>query len=180
MQMILLIKALSYSAGASPEWYVSMSLDPRSESPPPPCQGQAAMLALMAEIQPVQWKRGWQLEKIHSQSKHSVETGMPTFQSSDRSTLGSVPGRSWPNARAAGAHSSAYLSSSQPWSMEPPGSSHKVRAWHKPQNTRPADAGDSRRQVVLWRDEKSWWKGEGLIMAGCDQSICTLAMCVWS
>jgi len=39
------------------------------------------------EIQSAQWKRGRQLEKIHSQSECSAEAGMPTFESSDRSTL---------------------------------------------------------------------------------------------
>lgn len=85
------------------------------------------MLALTVEIQLVQWKRGWQLEKIHSQSERSAEAGMPTFQSSDRSMLGSVPGHSWLNARPGGAHSKAHLSSSQLWSMEPLGSSFIVQ-----------------------------------------------------
>lgn len=38
---------------------------------------------------------------------------MPTFESSDRSTLGSVPGHSWLNARPGGAHSKAHLSNGQ-------------------------------------------------------------------
>lgn len=128
MQMILLIKALSYSVGVSQEWYVSMSLDPWSDFPPG--RGRAVMLALTVEIQPVQWKRGWQLEKIHSQSKRSVETGMPTFQSSDRSTLGSMPGHSWLNARSGCAHTKAYLSSSQLWSMGPPWQLIYSTVWH--------------------------------------------------
>lgn len=125
MQMMLLIRVLSYAAGVSPEWYVSMSLDPWSDFPPG--RGRVVTLALTVEIQPVQWKRGWQLEKIHSQSERSAEAGMPTFQSSDRSTLGSVPGHSWLNARPGSAHSKAYLSSSQRWSMEPLGSSFIVQ-----------------------------------------------------
>ncbi len=113
------------TAGVSLEWYVSKSLDPWSDFPPG--RGRVVMLALTVEIQPVQWKRGWQLEKIHSQSERSAEAGMPTFQSSDRSTLGSVPGHSWLNARPGGAHSKAYLCSSQLWSMEPFGSSFIVQ-----------------------------------------------------
>lgn len=132
MQMKLLMKALSYSAGVSLEWNVSMSLDPWSDSPPG--RGRVVMLALTVEIQPVQWKRGWQLEKIHSQSERSAEAGMPTFQSSDRSTLGSVPGHSWPNARSGAAHSKAHLSSSQLWSMEAL-AAHLQYSMAQPQNT---------------------------------------------
>lgn len=107
----------------------------------PPGRGRVVMLALTVEIEPVQWKRGWQLEKIHSQSERSAEAGRPTFQSSDRSTLGSVPGQSWLNARPGGAHSKAYLSSSQLWSMEPLGSSFIVQYGTATKHS-PADAGD--------------------------------------
>lgn len=41
---------------------------------------------------------GRQLDKIHSQSERSAEAGRPTFQPSDRSTLGSVPEHPWLNA----------------------------------------------------------------------------------
>lgn len=155
MQMILLMKALHYSAGVSLEWNVSMSLDPWSDFPRG--RGRVVMLALTAEIQPVQWKWGWQLEKIHSQSERSAEAGMPTFQSSDRSTLGSVPGHSWLNARPGGAHSKAHLSSSQLWSMEPLGSSFIVQ-YGTATNHSPTDAGDR----WQWRLEGRWWKTVGL------------------
>lgn len=91
-QTKLLMRALSYSAGVF-FWSNTSAclLIPQSDFPPLG-EGGSVMLALTVEIQPVQWKRGWQLEKIHSQSERSAEAGMPTFQSSDRSSVGSVPG----------------------------------------------------------------------------------------
>lgn len=155
MLMKLLMKALSYSPGVSLEWNVSMSLDPWSVSSPG--RGWVVMLAPTVEIRPVQWKRGWQLEKIHSRSERSAEAGMPTFQSSDRSTLGSVPGHSWLNARTGAAHSKAHLSSSQLWSMEPL-AAHLQYSMAQPQNTHQADATDR----WQWVDEERWWKWKRL------------------
>lgn len=67
MQMILLMKALSYSAGGPLEGNVSMSLDPRSNPPPPtphPSLVRAGSHpALTAVMQPAQRQRGWQLQK---------------------------------------------------------------------------------------------------------------------
>lgn len=69
--------------------------------------------ALTVDMQSAQRQRGWQLQKIHSQNERSAEAGMPTFELSDRSMLGSVPGHSWPNARPGGADTKAHLSNSQ-------------------------------------------------------------------